>query len=54
MEWLKSIKGVKKLILTHGDDHSRIGFKEKVINDQSFSLAINDVILPKLDEEIIL
>lgn len=54
MEWVKSIKGIKKLVLTHGDDHSRIGFKEKVLNDTSFSLTTNDVILPKLDEEITL
>jgi Cft2 family RNA processing exonuclease len=50
MEWLKSINGVKKLILTHGDDHSRIGFKEKVISE----LGLNDVILPTLGEEITL
>ncbi len=50
MEWLKSINGVKKLILTHGDDHSRIGFKEKVISE----LGLNDVILPTLGEEVTL
>jgi metallo-beta-lactamase family protein len=48
MEWLKSIKGIKKLFLTHGDDHSRIGFQEKVKEE----LKINDVILPKLGDEI--
>ncbi len=52
MEWLKSIKGVKKLVLTHGDEHSRIAFKEKVINSLGSSFAIKDVILPKLNEEI--
>jgi len=50
MEWLKSIKGIKKLVLTHGDDHSRIGFKEKVASE----IGIHDVILPKLNEEITL
>ncbi len=50
MEWLKSINGVKKLILTHGDDHSRVGFKEKVVSE----LRLNDVILPTLGEEITL
>lgn len=50
MEWLKSINGVKKLILTHGDDHSRIGFKEKVVSE----LGLNDVILPTLGEEVTL
>ena len=49
MEWLKAIKGVKKLILTHGDDHSRNGFKEKVEKD----LGITDITLPKLGDEII-
>ena len=50
MEWLKNINGVKKLILTHGDDHSRVGFKEKVVSE----LGLNDVILPTLGEEITL
>ncbi len=49
MEWLKSINGVKKLILTHGDDHSRIGFKEKVEKDS----GISDITLPKLGDEIV-
>jgi metallo-beta-lactamase family protein len=48
MEWLKSIQDVKKLILTHGDDHSRIGFKEKVENN----LKITDITLPKLGDEV--
>jgi len=48
MEWLKSIKGVKKVILTHGDDHSRIGFSEIVEKD----LGISDITLPKLGDEI--
>lgn len=50
LEWLKAIKGVKKLFLTHGDDHSRIGFKEIVEKE----LGITDITLPKLGEEIIL
>ncbi len=49
-EWLKAIKGVKKLVLTHGDDHSRINFKEKVEKE----LGITDINLPKLEEEITL
>lgn len=48
LEWLKSIKGVKKLFLTHGDDHSRIGFQEKVKTE----LGINDITLPKLGDEM--
>ena len=50
MEWLKAIKGVKKLFLTHGDDHSRVGFEEKVKTE----LEINDIALPKLGDEITL
>jgi metallo-beta-lactamase family protein len=50
LEWLKAIKGVKKLILTHGDDESRAKFKEKVQSE----LGLNYVILPKLGEEIAL
>ena len=48
MQWLKAIKGVKKVILTHGDDHSRIGFREKV----ELELGIKDIVLPKLGEVI--
>lgn len=48
LEWLKAIKGVKKVFLTHGDEHSRVGFKEKVISE----LGLNDVILPKLGDEV--
>jgi len=50
MKWLKKINGVKKIILTHGDDHSRIGFKEKIETE----LNIKDVLLPKLGDEVIL
>lgn len=48
LEWLKAINGVKKLFLTHGDDHSRIGFKEVVEKE----LGITDITLPKLGDEI--
>lgn len=50
MEWLKAIKGVKKLFLTHGDDHSRVGFETRVKEE----LGITDITLPKLGEEITL
>lgn len=49
LEWLKSINGVKKLFLTHGDDHSRIGFQEKVREE----LGITDITLPKLGDEVV-
>mgnify|MGYP001576511952 CR=1 FL=1 len=48
LEWLKAISGVKKLFLTHGDYHSRIGFKEKVTTE----LGITDITLPILGQEI--
>ena len=48
MKWLKNIKGVKKLFLTHGDEHSRVGFEEKVKSE----LGITDVMLPKLGDEV--
>jgi metallo-beta-lactamase family protein len=48
LEWLKAIKGIKKLFLTHGDEHSRIAFKEKV----EMELGINNIILPQLGDEI--
>lgn len=47
MEWLKSIKGVKKLFLTHGDNESREAFKEKVKTESE----INDIILPNQNQE---
>lgn len=48
MQWLKAIKGIKKVILTHGDDHSRIGFRQRVEDE----LKITAITLPKLGEEI--
>lgn len=48
IEWLKNTSGTKKLFLTHGDDHSRIGFKEIVEKE----LGISDITLPKLGDEI--
>lgn len=48
LDWLKSIKGVKKLILTHGDDESRQAFKKKVQEETD----ITDIYIPKLSEEI--
>jgi metallo-beta-lactamase family protein len=48
MEWLKSIKGAKKIFLTHGDEDARIKFQEKIKEEMS----ITDVTLPVLNEEI--
>lgn len=48
LKWLQNIQGVKKLFLTHGDDHSRVGFKEKVETE----LGLKDITLPKLGQEV--
>jgi hypothetical protein len=50
MKWLKNIKGVKKLFLTHGDNESREAFKEKVKTESE----IHDIILPNQNQEILL
>lgn len=47
-DWLKHIKGVKKLFLTHGEDGPRQAFKEKVTQE----LGISDVFMPQRNEEI--
>lgn len=46
MKWLKNIKGVQKVFLTHGDEEARKTFSSKIGNE----LGIKDVILPKLNE----
>lgn len=48
MNWLRHIKGVKKIILTHGEDESRKALSEK-INEE---LKITDITLPHLNEEL--
>lgn len=48
INWLKSIKGVKKVCLSHGEDPSRTVLKEKIQNE----LEIQDVHLPHLNEVI--
>lgn len=47
INWLKNIKGVKKLFLTHGDETSREAFSKKVFED----LNITDIIIPDLHQE---
>lgn len=48
IDWLSNIKGVKKVILTHGEDQSR-----KVLSDKIAStLGISEVILPTLNDEV--
>lgn len=48
LSWLKEIKGVKKLFLTHGDDGPRQALSTKVAQE----LGITDIALPNLDQEI--
>jgi metallo-beta-lactamase family protein len=49
MSWLKNIKGVKKIILTHGEDPQRGVLSEKIKSD----LGIVNVDTPHLNEEIV-
>ena len=46
--WLKKIKGVKKVFLTHGEEVARLAFAEKIKEGVVFP----EVILPKMNEEI--
>jgi len=48
MTWLKHIKGVKKLILTHGEEESREILSKKITEE----LGINDIFLPQMNQEI--
>ncbi len=47
MDWLKAIKGVKQVILVHGEDGARMVFKERIERELGLS-----VVLPVLREEI--
>jgi metallo-beta-lactamase family protein len=48
IDWLQSMKGVQKVFLTHGDNEPRQALAAKITKD----LAINDVLLPRMHEEI--
>ncbi|HSX39042.1 MAG TPA: MBL fold metallo-hydrolase [Candidatus Saccharimonadales bacterium] len=48
LHWLKNIKNVKKLILTHGEDIQRSALSEKVKTD----LMLTDIALPTLNQEL--
>lgn len=48
LNWLRSMKGVKKVIITHGENEVRQIFAEKIKVD----LGIADVLIPSLNEEI--
>lgn len=48
LAWLGHIKEVKKVILTHGEDPSRITLSKMISDD----LNIKDVLLPTLNQEV--
>jgi len=48
IDWLKHIKGVKKLFLTHGEDTSRIALSKRVTED----CGLRDIQLPQLNQSI--
>lgn len=48
LAWLGHIKGVKKVILTHGEDLSRTTLSKMISDD----LNIKDVLLPTLNQEV--
>lgn len=48
LSWISKIKGVKTVILTHGEEIPRLTLAEKIKNE----VEIKDVRLPKLGEEI--
>ena|SRR3990172_8726667 len=50
LKWLKHIKGIKKIFITHGEDAARTSFAKKI----SEELGIKDVTLPVLNQEIVL
>jgi len=47
INWFDTIKGVEKLILTHGEDSSRKGLSDKITK----TLGAKDITLPKINEE---
>lgn len=48
ISWLKNIRGIKKVFLTHGENGPRSVLAEKIKSE----LSISDIILPRLNEEI--
>ncbi len=48
MDWLKHIKNVKKVFLTHGEDGPRTILSQKISQD----LNLKDIFLPVLNQEI--
>ena len=50
LNWLKAISGIKKVILTHGEDGPRSILADKIKSD----LQLSDISLPGLNQEIVL
>ncbi len=48
MDWIGKIKGVKKVMLTHGEELPRLVLKEKILNE----LSGVEVVMPNLEMEI--
>ncbi|HSW88032.1 MAG TPA: MBL fold metallo-hydrolase [Candidatus Saccharimonadales bacterium] len=46
LHWIKQIKGVKKLFITHGEDVARTALHEKIKEE----MQIESIILPQIDE----
>lgn len=49
LDWLRVIKGVKKVFLTHGENEQRKALAEKITK----TLNISDITLPHLNEEVV-
>lgn len=50
LEWVRPIKRVQKICLTHGEDSPRQALSEKITQE----LGIADVIMPRLHDEVVL
>mgnify|MGYP001588648671 CR=1 FL=1 len=50
MNWLTSITGLKKVILTHGEDGPRKVLADKIRDN----LGLSDIILPSLNQEVVI
>ncbi len=48
LSWLKPIKNVKKVFLTHGEDGPRAALAQKITAE----LGISDVVMPKRNQEV--
>ena len=53
LEWLSKIKGIRKVILTHGEDEPRQVLGEKILNQVQDDDVKPEVIKPGLGDEIV-